>query len=102
MKSTLQFKNVSTQPVTIRTSALEIKEVAKRLGASFHSYKPEESDSRFEFEFETDDGDFFMVYDRNEEDPSPTEILDFYIAAKDRYTALIAKSELEIELEKNS
>ena len=95
MQSTAKYYPTSFQG-TIRTTADDLIQVAKRLGADL----PSEDDDHFELEFETEEGDFFIVYTGVRE-LSMYEVQDFKISADIKYIYYMAKSELEMEIEKN-
>jgi hypothetical protein len=89
MKSTYKYVPTRFYGETIRTSPYILDILAKKLGTQGKDGT---------YEFETEDGEFFQVYS-DEELTEKNPVIDFKIGARTRYIALLAKSELERELE---
>jgi hypothetical protein len=66
MKKAENFKSTSFHRITIYTTAGKLKKLAKKLGASYGEYNTGRDKSNFDFEFETEDGTYFTVYDWKE------------------------------------
>lgn len=100
MKSTNQSLNgTSYHDVTIHTTPEQLKKLAHKLAAEFNDNNCGEDKSNYDFDFETEDGDVFSVYDWKEYRVlSDLERVQFHIGAKTESISRTAKLELQHEL----
>lgn len=66
MKAPTNFKPTSFHHTTIVATPKELIDLAESLGAHYHFGNTGEDKTNFDFDFETDDGIYFTVYDWKE------------------------------------
>ncbi len=66
MKAATNFKPTSFHHTTIVATPKELINLAESLGAEYHENNTGEDKTNFDFDFETDNGVYFTVYDWKE------------------------------------
>lgn len=66
MKAATNFKQTSFHHTTIVATPQELIDLAESLGAEYHENNTGEDKTNFDFDFETDTGIYFTVYDWKE------------------------------------
>ena len=66
MKAVTNFKPTSFHHTTIVATPQELINLAESLGAEYHESNTGEDKTNFDFDFETDSGIYFTVYDWKE------------------------------------
>jgi len=87
--------------VTVFVTPNDLKKVAEKFVSDFYECNDGRDKSNFDFEFSTEDGDKFVVYDWKEYRPLDMNTrYDFHIGAKNKSISADAKAELMTELGK--
>ena len=95
MKKAEKYGSSSFHGVRISTTPKKLVELAKKLGADYCSDNLGLDKTNFDFEFETEDGRFFTVYDwKHYRRLKMNEVVEFHIGANDEITSVIAAKEL--------
>jgi len=99
MKKIKQFKPSSFHGTTILTTPQSLIDLANRLDADYYDGNTGEDKTNFDFEFETDSGIYFTVYDWKEyRSLNINKTVEFYIGGENRSRTEEAKKELLNEL----
>jgi len=100
MKATNKNSNgTSFHSVAIKTTPSNLINLAKKFNAEFCDQNDGTDKVNYDFEFETDDGDVFTIYDWKEYQPLKLENeYVFHIGGFNVESCLTAKSELKKEL----
>ena len=81
----------------------EMRGVAGRLGAKSRLSNVGDPYGNFEWDYTTEDGEPFSVYDRNNAHTlADDEVVEWHIAAADNYCATSAEYELREQLEQSA
>ena len=93
MKAATEFKTSSFHNTTIIATPQELIDLAESLGADYYDGNTGEDKTNFDFDFETDDGVYFTVYDWKEYRPlNLNENVTWHIGGKtevDTRTAVV-------------
>jgi len=66
IKRATRFKGTSFHHVTIITTPRKLMDLADKIGATYYAGNDGEDKTNFDFDFETEDGVYFTVYDWKE------------------------------------
>ena len=98
-RATGNSDGTSFHGVTIMTTPRKLIELAENLEADYGDWNTGEDKTNFDFEFETDDGVYFTVYDWKEYRPlRMDENIKFHIGGEDKRSCVLGLSELRKNL----
>jgi hypothetical protein len=99
MKKATRFESTSFHGTTICTTPQKLIDLAEKLNSQYFDQNNGKDKTNFDFEFQTEDGSFFTVYDWKEyRKVGINEYLDFHIGAQNGQISYQAKIELENQL----
>ena len=99
LKQPTVINEASFHDVTIKTTPKSLINLCLKYDITFYSCNDGEDKTNFDFEFETNDGVKFLVYDWKEyRSLDLNEQIEFHIGAKDRSDSNKALEELQEEL----
>ena len=95
MRKPTTYDQTSYHNVQIRTTINKLKALADKIGAEYFEPDHINEKSQFDFEFETESGVFFTVYDWKEyRELNHNEVLSFHIGSENEIGSIEAKQEL--------
>jgi len=99
MKKAKDWKSTSFHGVRFSTTPNKLIKLAKKLGADYCDSNNGLDKTNFDFEFETDNGNFFTVYDwKHYRKLKLNTAYDFHIGAENEKISNDAYKELQIAL----